>query len=168
MKKTKWFSTAGALIVLGASLVLPLSSLAVDLRQDAPDFTLKSLEGSNLRLEEYRGQVVLINFWASWCGPCRAEMPGIEDLYADLKNEENIEFVMLSVDRNEKAAHKFMKRMKFDFPSYTMGGPLTEQLRVPSIPTTFVISPDGTIIKKKVGLARYNTKAFKKFLLENI
>ena len=80
------------------------------------------------------------------------KMPGIEELVSELSEEKNIEFVMLSVDRNEAAAHKYMRRYKFEFPSYTMGGPLTNQLRVPSLPTTFVISPEGEIIKKKVGI----------------
>ena len=54
---------------------------AVTLADSAPDFTLKSLQGDNLRLQEYRGQVVLINFWASWCGPCRQEMPLLDRLH---------------------------------------------------------------------------------------
>lgn len=128
---------------------------------------IKSVDGDIINLSEYRGKLIFLNLWASWCGPCRAEMPGIEELYEDLQEEEDIVFIMLSVDRNENAALKFLKRMKFEFPGYTLGGPLTGQLRVPSIPTTFVISPDGQVIKKKVGMARYNTRSFKNFLLEN-
>ena len=129
--------------------------------------TMKTIEGELVSMEEFKGKVVFLNLWASWCGPCRAEMPGIEELYSELSDDEDIVFVMLSVDRKENAALRFMKRMKFDFPSYTLGGPLIEQLRVPSIPTTFVISPEGKILKKKVGLARYNTKSFKNFLIKN-
>ena len=128
---------------------------------------IRTMEGEDISMEEFRGKVIFLNIWASWCGPCRAEMPGIEELYGELRDDKDIAFVMLSVDRRESAAHKFMKRMKFDFPSYTMGGPLTDQLRVPSVPTTFVISPSGKIIKKKVGMARYNTRSFKNFLIES-
>ena len=127
---------------------------------------LKGENGELTSMEELKGKVIFLNLWASWCGPCRAEMPGIESIYADLKEEEDIAFIMLSVDRNENAAWRFMSRMKFDFPSYVLGNQITQQLRVPSIPTTFVIGTDGKILRKKVGMANYDTKAFRKFLMD--
>ena len=142
---TKWFSTAGALIALGASLALPLSVHAVDLREDAPDFTLKSLEGSNLRLEEYRGQVVLINFWASWCGPCRQEMPLLDRLH---HRYEDTGFAVLGVNVEGEVApaQEIVDKTNVTFPILIDDGQkVSDMYNLQAMPTTVVVDRDGVI-----------------------
>jgi peroxiredoxin len=145
MKMTKWFSTASALLVLGASLALPLSTYAVDLREDAPDFTLKSLDGSNLRLEEYRGQVVLINFWASWCGPCRQEMPLLDRLH---HRYEDTGFAVLGVNVEGEAApaQGIVDKTNVTFPILIdEGQKVSDMYNLQAMPTTVVVDRDGVV-----------------------
>ena len=94
---------------------VPLGNASVEIAQEAPDFTLKSLDGPNLRLEEYRGQVILINFWASWCGPCRQEMPILDRLH---QRYEDTGFAVLGVNvEGETApAKKIVDKTHVTFP----------------------------------------------------
>ena len=80
----------------------------------APDFTLKSLTGSNVRLSEQRGKVVMLNFWASWCGPCRQEMPLLDDIY---KKYQKMGFVLLgiNVEEDDTEAKKMLKKICFNW-----------------------------------------------------
>jgi thiol-disulfide isomerase/thioredoxin len=131
------------------------------------DFVIRDLDGNKVDFSTYKGKVVFINLWATWCGPCRAEMNGIQKLY-DKIDHEKIQFVMLSID---KAEHKgkvitYLKDRSFIFPAFMPSGYLSEQLNVPSIPTTFVISKEGKIVLKEVGTTNFNTNKFKKFLEE--
>ena len=129
------------------------------------DFTLINADGESIDFNKYRNKVVFINLWATWCGPCIAEMPGIESLYQDFEEHDQIEFVMISLDQDFEKAKKFKERKEFSFPIY---GPVNRALpdiyRSGSIPTTFVISKDGVIVQKKVGMANYDTRKFRKFL----
>jgi thiol-disulfide isomerase/thioredoxin len=129
-------------------------------------FQLKDLEGNVIDAQSLQGKVLFINLWATWCGPCRVEMPSIQKLYDEKKD--NVVFAMISLD--QKSQHhkikKYIDDKGFTFPVYTIEGPTTDQLYVPSIPTTLVIGKDGTIKSKKVGAANYNTKKFKSFLDE--
>jgi len=128
-------------------------------------FTIKDLYGNKLSFEKYKGKVVFLNLWATWCGPCKAEMPGIHNLYIKMKGEP-IEFVMLSIDK-DKAISKvesYVKNNSYTFPVFMPSGYLAEQLQVPSIPTTFVISKEGLIVMKEVGTRNYDTKKMMEFL----
>ncbi len=129
------------------------------------DFVIKDLEGQRVSFESFKGKVVFLNLWATWCGPCRAEMPGIQALY-DKVDHDKIVFVMLSLDPDEALPQvkKYLSARSFNFPAYMPSGNLHKQLNVPSIPTTFVISPDGKIARKEVGAMQYDTKKFKEFL----
>lgn len=127
------------------------------------DFDLQDMDGRQVSFSDFEGKVVFLNLWATWCGPCIAEMPSINDLYQDVQNQEII-FVMLSLDEDPEKAREFMKRKGFDFPAYTPVGNLPAIYRTGSIPTTHVISPDGYIVFTKKGTANYDTKRFRKFL----
>jgi thiol-disulfide isomerase/thioredoxin len=128
-------------------------------------FTIKDLEDNRISFEQFKGKVVFLNLWATWCGPCRAEMGEIQKLYSKIDNEK-IVFVMLSLDKDsdKRKVVNYIKDRKFTFPAYMPSGFLPAQLKVPAIPTTFVISPDGTIVRKDVGAMNYDTSKFKKFL----
>lgn len=129
------------------------------------DFVIKDLEGQRVAFESFKGKVVFLNLWATWCGPCRAEMPGIQKLYEKVDHDKII-FVMLSLDDDEALPQvkRYLTARSFSFPAYLPAGNLHKQLKVPSIPTTFVISPQGKIERKEVGAMQYDTKEFKKFL----
>ncbi len=129
------------------------------------DFTIKDLNGKRFSFDQYKGKVVFINLWATWCGPCRAEMAEIQKLYSSIASD-SISFVMLSLDRDtdQEKVVKYVNTKGFTFPVYLPSGRLTEQLSVPSIPTTFVIGKDGKIVAKEVGTTNFNTDKFRKFL----
>lgn len=129
------------------------------------DFKIKDLAGNRIDFNQYKGKVVFLNLWATWCGPCRAEMPTIQSLFNKI-NSDKIAFVLLSLDedKNKEKVERYVKDRAFTFPVFMPSGHLPEQLQVPSIPTTFVIAKDGKILTKEVGTANYDTEKFKKFL----
>ncbi len=129
------------------------------------DFTIKDLTGKKIDFISLKGKVIFLNLWATWCGPCRSEMPAIQELYNGI-NKEKIVFVMLSVDKDEHMARvkSYVQSQSYNLPVFMPSGYLAKQLQVPSIPTTFVIAKDGTIALKEVGMKNYNTAKFKKYL----
>jgi thiol-disulfide isomerase/thioredoxin len=131
------------------------------------NFKIKNLEGDLIDFNEYKGKVVFVNLWATWCGPCRVEMPSIQKLYDDVDHVK-IMFVMLSLDSDDAHAKvvNYIAKTKFTFPVYQPHGYLAEQLQVPSIPTTFIIDKAGNIVSKKVGTTNFNTEKFKEYLEE--
>lgn len=129
-----------ALTAMGAVL-----SHAVAVQDEAPDFTLKSLEGSNLRLEEYRGQVVLINFWASWCGPCRQEMPLLDRLH---HRYEDTGFAVLgvNVEGDVGPAQEIVEKTKVTFPVLIDEDQrVSEMYNLEAMPSTVVVDRDGVV-----------------------
>lgn len=133
------------------------------------NFTIKDLAGNKIDFSAYKGKIVFLNLWATWCPPCRSEMPSIQKVFDEV-DKTRIAFVMLSLDKDGQLekVKKFVKKNEFTFPVFMPSGYLSDQLNVPSIPTTFVISADGRILYKEVGMRNYNTPKFKKFLNELI
>ncbi|MDD5083048.1 MAG: TlpA disulfide reductase family protein [Dehalococcoidales bacterium] len=116
-----------------------------------PDFQLKSLTGETITLSELRGQPVLINFWATWCGPCRYEMPFLQQIFADKANER---LVILAVNIGEtlETADQFVKDNNLSFTVLLdTNRDLVPKYGLRYIPTTFLIGRDGTIQYVKSG-----------------
>jgi peroxiredoxin len=111
----------------------------------APDFTLKSRSGENIKLSELRGNVVMVNFWASWCGPCRQEMPLLQQLY---ERYQGMGFTLLgiNVDEQPAAAQKMLKEIPVNFPIlYDSSNKVSKQYQVKAMPSTFMVDRDGNI-----------------------
>ncbi len=117
----------------------------------APDFTLAALDGGTVTLSSLRGKVVLINFWATWCGPCEAEMPAIEREYSVLRGPE---FEVLAIDLDEPAdlVQAFVTRLGLTFPILLDPGAAVNDLyRIRGYPTTFIVDRDGIIVRQHIG-----------------
>jgi thiol-disulfide isomerase/thioredoxin len=132
------------------------------------NFDAFALDGTKLDGASLKGKVVFLNLWATWCGPCRAEMPTIQQLHNEIKDT-NVVFVILSIDQGDRAMQKvnsYITKNQFTFPVYVHPTQPQGELAVPSIPTTYVISKSGTIAHTEVGMRNYNNERFKKYLLK--
>jgi peroxiredoxin len=136
----------GALLA-ATSVIFTASSLASSglAGQDAPDFVLKSASGANLRLSEHRGNVVMINFWATWCGPCRQEMPLLNDLYA---RYERVGFSLLGVniDDDSRRALEMAEDLGVSFPVlFDERKEVSRLYQVEAMPVTVLVDREGKV-----------------------
>ena len=118
----------------------------------APDFTFPGLDGKKVSLSDYKGKVVLVNIWATWCPPCVEEMPSMEKLYRKFKGE-NFEILAVSIDESGlKAVAPFMKKSRLTFPALLDSkGTIKTAYGITGIPESFIIDQQGILIKKIVG-----------------
>lgn len=128
------------------------------------DLSLKLIDrdGNLTSLEALKGKVVFMNFWATWCPPCIAEMPSIDKLHKEMGDE--VAFVMLSLDQDFEVAKAFDKRKGYNFPIYAPGSNLPPMYQSSAIPTTYIIDAKGNLALTHRGMADYNNAGFKKFL----
>ena len=129
------------------------------------DFSMNLLnsKGEEVSMQQFRGKVIFINLWATWCPPCIAEMPGINSLYKEVEDE-GVVFLMLSVDDNFEKAKRFKEKKGFDFEVYQADGGIPQMYYSQSIPTTFIINAKGELVLTHTGMADYDTAEFQKFL----
>ncbi len=132
----------GAILLIFTASGLASSSLE---GQVAPDFVLKSATGENLRLSEFRGDVVMINFWATWCGPCRQEMPLLDDLYG---RYQRVGFSLLGVniDDDSRRAMKMVQELGISFPVlFDESKEVSKLYAVEAMPVTILVDREGRV-----------------------
>lgn len=128
----------------------------------------KNAAGKVVDLGSLKGKVVFLNFWATWCPPCQAEMPSVNKLYQRFKNDPNVVFILVDGDSNLPKAQQYMNRKKFDLPVYEVDSAIPEQLFKGSLPTTVVFDKEGRISYNEEGAANYNSKKFVEFIQQLI
>ena len=131
----------------------------------APSVVFKDGNGKTIDISKQKGKVLFINFWATWCPPCIAEMPSIDKLKAELPSED-ILFLMVDVDDNYKKSKKFMDNRKFNLPVYTQAGAIPENLLSGSIPTTVIIDKEGRVVGRHEGAGDYTRPEVVKYFKE--
>jgi thiol-disulfide isomerase/thioredoxin len=119
--------------------------------QKAIDFTLMDLNGRSHTLSEYKGKIVFLNFWASWCGPCRAEMPSMQKLY-ETWDKNKFEMLAVNLGEDEERVREFARENGYSFPILLeREEKVAEKYMIRGIPTTFLIDEHGNVIEKIVG-----------------
>lgn len=131
--------------------------------QGLPSFTMKDIAGNDVNLQSLKGKKVFVNLWASWCPPCRAEMPSIEKLYAAV-NKDNVAFVMLSFDENPETAKQYKDKNKLSVPVFFPSEQPPAMFNTDGIPATFIFNEQGSLIKQNFGAEDYDTEDYRQLL----
>jgi len=168
MKKRRLMMRSIILLVLGAAVAYSLySNLTKDNKQKvvvgdiAPDFSLVDMQGNKHRLSEYRGQGVFLNFWGTWCPPCKKEMPYINNQYHQYKDN-GVQVLSVDIQEPELAVNQFADRLKLDFPiMIDKDKEVMSVYGVDPLPATFLIDKDGKVVQYYTGeLTEYKIKEF--------
>ncbi len=142
-----------AILLVGLAATGCTAAPQQGLRQTAPDFNLKTLDGKTLQLSALKGKVVLLDFWATWCPPCREEIPHFKELYTQYRGK-GLEIIGVALDEGgEKDVAPFARQNQINYPLSATGAQQLAQAYggIRGIPTTFLIDKQGKIAKKYVG-----------------
>jgi peroxiredoxin len=125
---------------------------------NAPNFTFPDIHGKKISLSDYRGKVVLVNVWATWCPPCRKEMPSMQKLYDKFKGE-NFEILAVSIDsQGREAVAPLMQKMNLTFPALLDPGETIRPLYgITGVPESFIIDKNGVLVDKIIGPINWST-----------
>lgn len=168
--RQQWLLVLGVIVVLAGGLVAATRYMGdelfpVSVGSPAPDFRATTLDTASparaKSIADYRGQVVLLNVWATWCAPCRVEMPSIEALHRAYAPE-GLKVVAVSIDDagQEKGIRDFARELGLTFELlHDPTGRIQKAYQTTGVPETFVIGPDGIIRKKIIGAADWNSAA---------
>lgn len=125
------------------------------------NWQLTDLNGAEINFNEFKNKVVIINFWATWCPPCVAEMESFQELYDSYKNE--VVFLFVANDKEEKV-NSFISSNNYSFPNYFEASSTPLELVSSSIPATYIINKNGKIVMEKKGSANWNSDSVRKVI----
>jgi thiol-disulfide isomerase/thioredoxin len=128
------------------------------------DIAFRDASGKDISLKQLKGKVVLLNFWATWCPPCRAEMPSLNSLHQKLKTDTNIVFIAVDADSKLKESAQFMAKYDYHLPLYEVMSDVPESVYGGNLPTTVIFDKEGTMVFRHEGMANYDTERVKGFL----
>ncbi|MGN7203498.1 TlpA family protein disulfide reductase [Pedobacter sp. SAFR-022] len=133
---------------------------------DLSGIRFKDINGKVVDLGNLKGKVVFLNFWATWCPPCLAEMPSIQKLHTQFAADPDFVFLLVDADSKLPEAQQFMQKKKYSMPVYEVASNIPEQLFKGSLPTTIVFDKKGRISFNEEGAANYGHKKFIEFMLQ--
>jgi thiol-disulfide isomerase/thioredoxin len=136
-------------------------------RELFPDLEFAGEDGGTVRLSQLKGNVVLLNVWATWCGPCKLELPIVQRMY-DRYSDRNFVVLAINVDADRKRVAPFMKRYNISLPVYSAAPEDVAQMTAMGIPSTFIIGPDRTLIDMAVGFSPDVEERWKKVVERHI
>jgi thiol-disulfide isomerase/thioredoxin len=158
---------AKALLIRG---LMTIGFFKADVTLQAPavpvvaDIAFQNAAGKSINLSQLKGKVVFLNFWATWCPPCRAEMPSINTLYQKLKADSNIVFLMVDADSQLANAAQFMAKYAYNLPLYQVTSDVPQSIYSGSLPTTVIFNKAGELVFKHDGMANYDSGEVEEFL----
>lgn len=133
-------------------------------KKPAPDFSLKDLDGKLVHLKQFKGRWIFLHFWASWCGPCRKELPNIQAL-VNKNNLKNFQFILINTAETEEIIFEFFAKLGIELETLLdQSGEVTEKYKPRGLPATFIITPNGQLLYLFFGGRPWHNKTYRHFL----